>query len=236
MMLAGRLMPDGRVQQDKTNGVAWMLTVHHLGKSQSERIVWLCEELGIDYELKRYERDPGTSLAPPEYKALHPLGAAPIITDGDLILAESGAIMDYIIARYGKGQLIPPISDPQFPAYLYWYHFANATLQALLGRVMMMNRAQVAQDNPTRRAITERTEIAMRQTDDRLGEVPFLAGEMFTAADIMIGFTLTTMRYFLPMDLAPYPNILAYLRRISGRSAYDAAMRKADPEMKLLLT
>jgi glutathione S-transferase len=229
-------MPGGQAQQDKTNGVAWMLTVHHLGKSQSERIVWLCEELGIDYELKRYERDPATSLAPAEYKALHPLGAAPVITDGDLVLAESGAIMDYILARYGQGKLVPPISDLQFPAYLYWYHFSNATLQALLGRVMMMNRAQVAEDNPTRRAIASRTEIAMRQTDDRLAEVPYLAGEMFTAADIMIGFTLTTMRYFLPMDLGPYPNIRAYLKRISERPAYAAAMRKADPDMELLLT
>ena len=82
-----------------------MLTVHHLGKSQSERIVWLCEELEIPYELKRYTRDSVTMLAPPDYKALHPIGAAPVITDGDLVLAESGAIVDYIMARYGKGRL-----------------------------------------------------------------------------------------------------------------------------------
>ncbi|AJA09528.1 glutathione S-transferase-like protein [Sphingopyxis fribergensis] len=213
-----------------------MLTVHHLGKSQSERIVWLCEELGIDYRLERYERDPVTMLAPLEYKALHPLGAAPVITDGDLVLAESGAIIDYILARYGDAKLVPSVSDTQFPDYLYWYHFSNATLQALLGRVMMMNRARVAPDNPTLRAISERTAIAMRQTDERVAAVPYLAGEMFTAADVMIGFTLSTMRYFLPMDLAPYPGILAYLGRISSRPAYIAAMQKADPEMKLLLS
>ena len=89
-----------------------MLTVHHLGKSQSERIVWLCEELAIPYELKCYTRDAKTMLAPPEYKALHPIGAAPVITDGDLVLAESGAIVDYIMARYGKGRLTPPQTIP----------------------------------------------------------------------------------------------------------------------------
>ena len=83
-----------------------MLTVHHLGKSQSERIVWLCEELGIPYELKRYTRDPVTMLAPAEYKALHPIGAAPVITDGELVLAESGAVVDYIVAKYGNGRLV----------------------------------------------------------------------------------------------------------------------------------
>ena len=89
-----------------------MFTVHHLGKSQSERIVWLCEELEIPYELKHYTRDPVTMLAPPDYKALHPIGAAPVITDGDLVLAESGAIVDYILAKYGHGRLVLRADDP----------------------------------------------------------------------------------------------------------------------------
>src|SRR3954464_5255284 len=111
-----------------------MLTVHHLGRSQSERIVWLCEELGLDYELKRYERDPVTRLAPPQYKALHPIGTAPVITDGELVLAESGAVIEYILTRYGGGRLSRQPGHPDFANYLYWLHFPTATFQALLHR------------------------------------------------------------------------------------------------------
>src|SRR3954462_11105024 len=101
-----------------------MLTVHHLGKSQSERIVWLCEELGLPYELKHYTRNSVTMLAPPDYKALHPIGAAPVITDGDLVLAESGAIVDYIVAMHGDGRHVLRADDPDFAQFLYWFHFA----------------------------------------------------------------------------------------------------------------
>src|SRR6266705_1284610 len=104
-----------------------MLTVHHLGKSQSERIVWLCEELEIPYELNRYARDPVTMLAPADYKALHPVGAAPVIVDGDLVLAESGAIVDYIIAKYGNGRLVLRSDAPDFAQFLYWFPCANGT-------------------------------------------------------------------------------------------------------------
>ena len=105
-----------------------MLTVHHLGKSQSERIVWLCEELEIPYVLKRYDRvPPGRGMGPPEYKALHALGTAPIITDGDVVLPESGAIMEYIIGKYGGGRLAVGPDAPNFADYLFWFHFANAS-------------------------------------------------------------------------------------------------------------
>src|SRR6201985_1355230 len=133
-----------------------MLTVNHLVKSQAERIVWLCEELDIPYELKRYTRDAVTMLAPPEYKALHPIGAAPVITDGDLVLAESGAIVDYIMAKYGKGRLTPTASDPGFAQFLYWFHFANGTLQAAMGRLMILNRLKLAEDNPVPAAMKAR--------------------------------------------------------------------------------
>ena len=106
-----------------------MLTVHHLGKSQSERVVWLCEELGLDYELVRYARDPVTVLAPPELKALHPMGSAPLITDGGPVLAESGAIVEYILAKYGVGRLVIAPEAPEFADYLRRFHFANGTLQ-----------------------------------------------------------------------------------------------------------
>jgi glutathione S-transferase len=212
-----------------------MLTVHHLGKSQSERIVWLCEELEIPYELKRYTRDAVTMLAPPEYKALHPIGAAPVITDGDLVLAESGAIVDYIMARYGNGRLMPVAGDPGFAHFLYWFHFANGTLQAAMGRLMILNRLKPGDDNPVLAAMKARVDRAFDLADARLREAEYLAGS-FTTADIMIGFSLTTMRYFQPYDLARCPNVVRYLARIGARPAYRRAMEKGDPGMALLLT
>jgi glutathione S-transferase len=213
-----------------------MLTVHHLGKSQSERIVWLCEELGIPYELKHTARDPVTMLAPPDYKALHPIGAAPVITDGDLVLAESGAIVEYIIAKYGNGRLALPASHPDFASYLYWFHFANGTLQAGMGRLMILNRLKLAADNPILMAMQARVDRTFHLVDTRAGETEYLAGSDFTAADIMMGFSLTTMRYFQPYDLARCPNVRKYLARIGARVAYRRAMEKGDPGMALLLT
>ncbi len=213
-----------------------MLIVHHLGKSQSERIPWLCEELGIPYELKIYARDKGTMLAPPEFKALHPIGAAPVIEDGDVLLAESGAIMQYILARYGNGALVPAVGDPAFPHYLYWFHFANGTLQPSMGRNMVLSRLNLAVDNPVAAAMRERQLRAFGLVEQRLAEAPYFAGNAFTAADIISVFSLTTMRYFLPFDIGPYTAILAYLKRIAARPAYQAAMAKSDPGMELLLT
>jgi len=213
-----------------------MLTVHHLGKSQSERIVWLCEELGLSYELKRYNRDPKTMLAPPEYKALHPLGAAPVITDGDVVLAESGAIVDYIIAKHGGGRLALAPAHPDYAQYVYWFHFANSTLQPVMGRSLVLSRAKLPADNPVVLWTKARQDLALDFLDARLRDADYLAGSELTAADIMIVFSLTTMRYFLPADLTPYPQILKYLRRIGEREAYRRAMRKGDPELAPLLT
>jgi glutathione S-transferase len=213
-----------------------MLTVHHLGKSQSERIVWLCEELEIPYELKCYTRDAKTMLAPPDYKALHHIGSAPVITDGDLVLAESGAVVEYIIAKYGNGRLTLGAGDPNFAQFLYWFHFANGTLQAGLGRLMNLNRLKLADDNPVLLASKARTDRAFDLVDARAGEATWLAGSEFTTADIMMGFSLTTMRYFQPYDLARCPNVVKYLARIGARPAYRRAMEKGDPGMALLLT
>jgi glutathione S-transferase len=213
-----------------------MLTVHHLGKSQSERIVWLCEELAIPYELKRYTRDPVTMLAPADYKALHAIGAAPVITDGDLVLAESGAVVEYIIAKYGDGRLALNSGHRDFAQYLYWFHFANGTLQANMGRNMILNRLKLAGDIPLLLATRTRVDRAFDLVEARTRETEYLAGGEFTAADIMMGFSLTTMRYFLPYDLARCPNIVRYLARISARPAYRRAMEKGDPGMALLLT
>jgi glutathione S-transferase len=213
-----------------------MLTVHHLGRSQSERIVWLCEELGIDYELLRYPRRPDNRLAPPEYKALHPIGAAPVITDGDLTLGESGAIAEYLIATYGNGRLALRHGDADFADYLYWFHFANGTLQPVLARIMVLERADPSPGNAALAAARDRQALVFGFLEKRLGAVPYLAGAAFTAADIMSVFSLTTMRLFKPFDLGPYPNILAYLQRIGARNGYRRAMQKADPDLTPLLT
>lgn len=213
-----------------------MLTVHHLGKSQSERIVWLCEELEIPYTLKRYTRDPVTILSPPDLCEVSPTGAAPVITEGDLVLPESGAIVEYILAKHGGGRLALDPNHPDFASYLYWLHFANGTLQPVMGRNMILSRLNLAADNPVLLSTRGRLDRALGLVDNRLGRADYLAGSDFTAADIMIVFTLTTMRYFMPVDLAPYPNILAYLQRIAQRPAYQRAMAKGDPGMSLLLT
>jgi len=212
-----------------------MLTVHHLGKSQSERIVWLCEELSIPYQIERYSRDPVTMLAPPALRALHPMGTAPVITDGDLILGESAAIVEYIIVKFGNGRLALAPDHPDFAQYLYWFHFSNGNLQPVMGRNMLLSRLDLPADNAILMNTRERLERALRLVDHRLSSVEFLAGSEFTAADIMSVFSLTTMRYFYPADLAPYPHIVAYINRISARPAYQKAMEQGDPGMKLLL-
>lgn len=212
-----------------------MLTIHHLGKSQSERIVWLCEELGLPFTLQHYTRDAVTMLSPPALKALHPLGAAPVIVDGDLVLAESGAIVDYILAKYGDGRLVLGPDHPDFAQYLYWLHFANGNLQPTLGRNMVLRRLNLAADNPTLLATRGRLDLVLNLVEARLGQADYLAGPVFTAADIMTVFSLTTMRIFFPFDLAPYPHVRAYLRRIGDRAAYRSAMHKGDPGMEPML-
>ena len=213
-----------------------MLTVHHLGISQSDRIVWLCEELEIPYKFVHYDRDPVTRMAPPAYKALHPSGTAPIITDGDLVLPESGAIIEYIIHKHGGGRLAVAPSAPNYPDYLFWYHYANASMMPgqLIGVIVTMVGA--IEDNDTVRALKARGDTGYKLVEERLGKVPYFAGNEFTAADIIMFFPLTTFRLHSPRDLTPYPNIRAYLQRIGGRPAYKRAMAKADPDMTPNLT
>jgi len=211
-----------------------MLTVHHLGVSQSERIVWLCEELQIPYELKVYERDPVTRMAPPEYKALHPVGTAPIITDGAVVLPESGAIIEYIIGKYGDGRLAVGPEAANFADYLFWFHFANASM---MPRQMRMMGAQAGgEETPMQRFMRQRAEQSWDLVEQRLGDAPYFAGGEFTAADIIMGFVLTTMRAFAQRDLAAYPNLRAYLQRIGERPAYRRAMAKGDPKMTPMLS
>ncbi|WP_414451620.1 glutathione S-transferase family protein [Burkholderia sp. 22PA0099] len=217
-------------------GTHAMLKIHHLGHSQSERIIWLCEELDLPFELEKYQRDAVTRLSPPELKALHPLGAAPLVEVDGACLAESAAIVEFILARYGHGRLQFDSSHPAFASYLYWFHFANGNLQPVMLRSMTVERCGLPADHPVLTSTRGRLDKVLRLIDDRLAHSAYLAGDTFTAADIMNVFSLTTMRLFHPVDLAPYPGILAYLQRIGARPAYRRAMEKGDPDLTPLLT
>lgn len=210
-----------------------MLTVHHLGISQSERIVWLCEELGLDYQLKLYKRREDNRLAPDAYKALHPMGIAPVITDGDLVLGESGAICDYICARYGNGRLIPSRDDPDFADHLFWFHWSNGTFMTTL--MMQLVLSMGAEGNPTSLFVNDRSRRGWAMIEARLGEKPFFGGANLTTADIMMVYCVTTSRAFRGTSIDPYPNLKAYLQRIGERPAYKRAMGKAEPGMAPML-
>jgi glutathione S-transferase len=210
-----------------------MLTVHHLGISQSERIVWLCEELGLTYELKRYDRRADNRLAPDEYKKLHPMGIAPVITDGDLVLGESGAICDYICARYGDGRLTPSPNDPDFADHLFWFHWSNGTFMTTL--MMQLVLSGGGSNNPAAVFVEDRSRRMWAMVEKRLGEVPFFGGRNLTTADIMMVYCLTTTRAFRGTSIEGYPNLKAYLSRIGARPAYQKAMAKAEPGMTPML-
>jgi glutathione S-transferase len=213
-----------------------MITVHHLGVSQSERIVWLFEELQIPYELKRYQRDPASGLAPAEYKSLHPMGIAPVITDGALALGESGAIIEYVITKYGNGRLVVSADKPNFADYLFWFHFANGTMMPSQMTGFIASLAGASGDNVVLESLKARADLAFALIEKRLGETPYLAGNEFTAADIIMGFPLMTMRAFAPRDLGAFPNLRNYLRRIGERPAYQRAMAAGDPGMTPVLS
>lgn len=210
-----------------------MLVVHHLAISLSERIIWLCEELQIAYQLKHYDRDPQTRLAPVDYKALHVSGTSPVITDGDIALAESGAIVEYILNKYGNGRLVLKPDHPNYVDYLYWFHFATGTF--VPGMWMKMVGNSLNAESPIVNLFLKRFTLAFDLIEDRLGAVDYFAGNEFTAADILMVFPLTTGRVFAPVDLTPYPNIRAYLKRIGARPAYQEAMKKSDPGFTPLL-
>jgi glutathione S-transferase len=211
-----------------------MLTVHHLGISQSERIVWLCEELGLEYALKRYDRRADNRLAPDEYKALHPMGIAPVITDGELVLGESGAICDYICAHYDPDERLAPLPDhPDFADHLFWFHWSNGTFMTTL--MMQLVLAGGGESNPAKVFVDDRSRRGWAMVEARLGQTPFFGGANLTTADIMMVYCLTTSRAFRGLSIDGYPNLKAYLQRIGQRPAYQRAMAKAEPGMTPML-
>lgn len=206
-----------------------MLTIHHLQVSQSERLPWLCEELSIPYDLKLHKRSP--ILSGPDMYALHPLGAAPIIQDGDITLAETEACAEYIINVHGGGRLYPKPKDSNYATFLYWYHFSNGTLQPAVSRQMVIAAAGLPADHQLTTMYKQKLSKYFELLDEHVGKNTWLAGEEFTAADVMIIFTLTTMRTFAGGDLSEYKNVLEYVKRCTDRPAYKAAREKADPEL-----
>ena len=208
-----------------------MITIYHLETSRSERIVWLMEELDLDYKLEVFPREP-TGAAPPPVKAIHPLGKAPVIRDGDTVLAESGAIVDYIVHRHAGGRLAVQPGAPAYTRYLYWLHFAEGSLMSLMLIALVLSRVPEASASPVTARIRERMKQMLSFVDADLGRGPWFAGADFTAADVMMVFPFTTLRHFLDYDLTPHANIAAYLKRIEVRPAYQKAMSLAGPTTK----
>lgn len=231
-----------------------MLIVHHLQRGQSERIIWLLEELEIPYELKIHKRDSKTFLAPPELANLYlssrsscqgatftdnefrtAAGAAPVVQDGDVTLAESGAIVEYILAKYGNGKLAISPSTPDakiYAEYLYFLHFSNAYLQAGIMRYGMAKAAKLGPDIPAARITYRNFDRGLQILDDRFKEKKWLAGDEFTAADVMMVWCVTTCRLFAPFSLKGYDGILRWLQDVGARPGYRRAMQKGDPGMK----
>lgn len=213
------------------------LTIHHLQVGQGERIPWLLEELNIPYKLVNHKRSP--LLSPPDLKSKHPIGASPVLEDhtdptNPITLAESGAIVQYIIGKYANGKLALGPSHKNFADYLYWFHFSNSTLQPALFRRAML-RGAIPDSSKDMRFLGSdaRVKGALAHMNQRLLSNKWLAGDDFTAADVMTGWCLTTMRKFEPADLTEYEGILGWVKRFNEREAYRTALSKSDPDLDL---
>mgnify|MGYP003387874052 CR=1 FL=1 len=206
-----------------------MITIHHLARSRSDRAVWLMEELAAPYELKLYKRLE-TMSAEPSYKALHPLGSSPVINDGDMTLAESGAVIEYLATTQGNGALAAKPTDDDYGEYLFWFHFAESSLMPELTREIMAEFGGIEFDHPSRQYARERAAHYLGHVDRRLAQVPWFAGDRFTAADIMMTFPFTTTRQFTPVDLTAYDNIMAYIDKVQAREGYRRSRQAIGEE------
>jgi glutathione S-transferase len=216
-----------------------MIVVHHLENSRSQRVLWLLEELGLPYEVKRYERDKATMLAPPELKAIHPLGKSPVITDGENVIAETGAIVDYVVETYGQGRLIPPAGSPERLRYTYWLHYAegSAMTPLLLKLVFSVLPARSpAFIRPIVRMIAGRAQDGFIDPqiknhvdywDAELATSKWFAGPEFTAADVMMSFPAEAAASRL--GLADHPRLELFLTTIHARPAYQRALERGGP-------
>jgi glutathione S-transferase len=218
-----------------------MITVHHLNNSRSQRVLWLLEELGLPYDVKRYERDAATMLAPATLRAVHPLGKSPVITDDEHTVAESGAIAEYLVARHGNGRLAPPEGTPERLRYTYWLHYAEGSLMPPLLLKLVFDRVESAPMpffvRPVARAIAGRAkssfigpQIALHldYVEGELGKSPWFAGDELSAADIQMSFPLEAAAARGGLD-ARRPRIQAFLERIHARPAYQRALERGGP-------
>jgi glutathione S-transferase len=200
-----------------------MIIVHHLNNSRSQRILWLLEELAIPYELKCYQRDPKTNLAPPELKAINALGKSPVIEDGAQKLIESSAIIDYLIRRHGDGRLQPDPSTPTYDEYVQWLHFAEGSAMLPLMLNLYVGRLGEA-GAPLHPRINSEVANYLSYLDTALSQSDYLLGDEFSAADIQMSFIGEIAR--AQGKLGDYPHITAWIERFQARPAYQAALKK----------
>lgn len=203
-----------------------MIHVHHLADSRSQRILWLLEELGLDYQLRRYERDPATRLAPPDLEAVHPLGKSPVITDDGVTVHESAAIIDYLIRRHGEGRLQPAPSSPEYDRYVQWLHYAEGSAMLPLMLFMYVMRLGEA-GQPLHPRIESEIARHLGYVDQALAGRDYLVGAELTGADIQMSFIAEVAGAF--GKLAAYPNLAAWLARLQARPAYRAALEQGGP-------
>jgi glutathione S-transferase len=203
-----------------------MIVVHHLNNSRSQRILWLLEELGVPYEIKFYLRDATTSLAPPELKAVHPLGKSPVITDGAVTIAESGAIVDYLIRTYGKGRFGPAPGNADYEGYMEWLHFAEGS--AMLPFMLLLYTTRLGEAAaPLKERIDGEIDNHLSYIDHNLDGCEFMLGAALTGADIQMSFVGEIAKTY--GRLGAYPNIAAWLERLHARPAFKKALEKGGP-------
>ncbi len=215
-----------------------MVIVHHLNNSRSQRVLWLLEELGVPYEVKRYERDSATMLAPQSLRAVHPLGKSPVVSDGDETVAESGAIVEYLVARYGSGRLIPPAGTPERLRYTYWLHYAEGSAMPPLLLKLVFTRIEGAPVpffvKPIVRRIVDTAMTSfinpqlgkhLDYMESELGRGTWFAGEEMTAADVQMSFPLEAAASRAGLDNSR-PRLMAFLERIHARPAYRRALER----------
>jgi len=215
-----------------------MITLHHLEKSQSIRILWLLEELGVPYEVKLYDRDPNTRLAPAEYKAVSPLGTAPCITDGDITLSETNAIMDYILDTHDDGRLRPAPGTPNRADYLFWFHVSQGSLQPLLTNKFVMMAmtarapfflkpaAKMLVGGLDKAFFGPRLKALMTEIEKALGKSTWFAGDNLTAADIVMGYSMELAAHRAGMDAGNYPNAHRFLQQMRAYPSSQRALEK----------
>jgi len=200
-----------------------MLTLHHLNDSRSQRILWLLEELGTPYEIKHYQRDAKTRLAPPELTAIHPLGKSPVISDGDLKIAESGAIVDYLIRKYGNGKMMPQAGTLAYEAYNEWLHYAEGSAMLPLMLNLYVSRLKEA-GAPLHPRIESEIANHLGYADGALKGREFFIGETLTGADIQMSFVGEMAGAFGKLE--PFSNLAAWLKRMHARPAFRRSVEK----------